>query len=97
MKKVLVLGVGAIGSAAMALGMGSGVATADDAVVGQTYADAKAALSEQGMAAVVATSIGGRKNLDECLVTSASAAPSIDGFGGQRAGTMLVNLNCSAK
>ena len=95
MRKILVLGTGAIGSAAMALSVGSGVAMADD-VVGQTYAEARAALSARGMAAVVATTIGGRKSLDECLVTSASAAPTIDGVGGQRAGTMLVNLNCAA-
>lgn len=97
MKKILAFGVGAIGSAAVALTLGSGLALADDAVVGQTYADAKAALSQQGLTPVVATTVGDRRDLDACIVTSATKAPAIDGYGGATGGKMNVNLNCYAK
>ena len=46
MKKLLVLGVGAVSAGAVALSLfGAGIASADDQVVGQTFKDAKAALS----------------------------------------------------
>lgn len=97
MKKILAFGVGAIGSAAVALTLGSGLALADDAVVGQTFADAKAALSQQGMTAVVATTVGDRKDWDSCIVSSATPASGVDGFGNASSGKMNVNLNCYAK
>ena len=95
--KILVAGVGALGSAAVALALGGGVASADDGVVGQTYADAKAALSQRGMAPVVASTVGDRKDWDNCIVTSATPASGIDGFGNQSSAKMNVNLNCYAK
>jgi hypothetical protein len=96
-KKVLVASVGALGSAAVALALGGGIASADDGVVGQTYKDAKAALSQRGLTPVVASTVGDRKDWDNCIVTSATAAPGIDGFGNQSGGKMNVNLNCYAK
>ena len=82
----------------MAIGLlGTGVASADDAVVGQTFADAKAALSRQGMSAQVATTVGDRKDWNQCIVSSASPASSIDGFGDGRRSVMNVHLNCYAK
>ena len=96
MKKILTLGLGAIGSAAVAMTLGGGVAWADDDVVGQTYKEAKAALSQQGFTAVVATTVGDRKDWDDCVVTSASKAPSMDGYGNDAAARMMVNLNCYA-
>ena len=95
--KILVAGVGALGSAAVAMALGGGIASADDGVVGQTYADAKAALSQQGMAPVVASTVGDRKDWDNCIVTSATPASGIDGFGNQATRKMNVNLNCYAK
>jgi hypothetical protein len=35
--------------------------------------------------------------LGDCIVTSAHAAPTVDGYGYQKAGTMLVNLDCGGK
>jgi hypothetical protein len=97
-KKFLILGASAFGTAAMAIGLlGAGVASADDAVVGQTFADAKAALSRQGMSAQVATTVGDRKDWNQCIVSSASPASSIDGFGDGRRSVMNVHLNCYAK
>jgi hypothetical protein len=97
-KKTLVLGAGALGAAAVAASLlGAGTASADDAVVGKTYKDAKAALSQRGLSAQVATTVGDRKDWDNCLVTSANPGPSIDGFGAAKQKVMLVNLNCYAK
>jgi hypothetical protein len=94
---ILAVTAGALGSAAIALALGAGVAAADDGVVGQTYKDAKAALSQQGLTPVVATTVGDRKDWDDCIVTSATPAAGIDGFGNQASGKMNVNLNCYAK
>ena len=96
-KKILVASVGALGSAAVALALGGGIASADDGVVGQTYKDAKAALSQRGLTPVVASTVGDRKDWDNCIVTSATPAPGLDGFGNQTGGKMNVNLNCYAK
>lgn len=97
MKKILILGAGALGAASVSMALlGAGVASADDAVVGQTFADAKSALSQQGLSAQVSTTVGDRKDWDACIVTSATKAPGIDGFGDQRNGVMNVNLNCYA-
>ena len=82
MKKLLVLGAGACGAAAIALTLvGAGVANADDQIVGQTYKDAKAAIGQLGLTPVVATTVGDRKDWDDCIVTSASKAPFLDESG----------------
>jgi hypothetical protein len=92
--KILVVGAGAIGCAAVTLTLGGSVASADDGLVGQTYKDAKATLSQQGFSPVVATTVGDRKDWDACIVTSATPAPGIDGFGNSGGKKMNVNLNC---
>lgn len=98
MKKLLVLSVGAMGAGAVALSLlGAATATADDQVVGQTFKDAKAALAQQGMGVTVATTVGDRKDWDNCIVTSASKASFNDSSGNSTGNNMLVNLNCYAK
>ncbi|MDP9165921.1 MAG: hypothetical protein M3O32_07650 [Actinomycetota bacterium] len=97
MNKILVAGVGALGASAVAMALGGGVASADDGVVGQTYKDAKAALSQQGKTPVVASTVGDRKDWDECIVTSATPAAGVDGFGNDSGKKVNVNLNCYAK
>jgi hypothetical protein len=97
-KKLLVLGAGACGAAAVALTMvGGGVANADDGIVGQYYKDAKGKISQMGMTPVVATTVGDRKDWDNCVVTSATKSSFVDGSGNKSGNTMLVNLNCYAK
>lgn len=97
MKKLLVLGSAAVGAGAVALSLvGAGVASADD-VVGQYYKDAKAKLAQRGMSAIVATTVGDRKDWDNCIVTSASPAAFRDGYGDDQGNQMLVNLNCYSK
>ena len=93
--KLVVLVASGIGAASVLLGRG--VASADDAVVGQTLKDAKAALSQQGLGVVVATTIGDRKDWDNCIVTSASKSTFKDSTGTSTGANMLVNLNCYAK
>jgi hypothetical protein len=96
--KFLVLGAGACGAAAIALTLaGAGAAHADDQVVGQTYKDAKAAIGQMGLTPVVATTVGDRKDWNDCIVTSANKAPFLDESGNKRGNQMLVNLNCYAK
>jgi len=97
-KKLLVLGAGACGAAAVALTMaGGGVANADDGIVGQYYKDAKAKIAQMGMTPEVATTVGDRKDWDNCIVQSASRASFLDGSGKKSGNTMLVNLNCYSK
>jgi hypothetical protein len=97
-KRATIFGATSIGAAAVVTALlGAGAAHADDAVVGQTFADAKAALSQRGMSAQVTTTVGDRKDWNDCIVTSAQPASSIDGFGGSHGSVMNVNLNCYAK
>ena len=98
MKKLLVLGASACGAAAVALTMvGGGVANADDGIVGQYYKDAKGKIGQMGMTPVVATTVGDRKDWDNCIVTSATKSSFLDGSGNKSGNQMLVNLNCYAK
>lgn len=100
MKKFLILGAAAAGSAATALAtltLSAGVAWADGEIVGATYRDARAVISSKGMTAVVATTVGDRKDWDNCIVTSATPGPSLDGYGNDSGRQMMVNLNCYAK
>jgi hypothetical protein len=97
-KKLLVLGAGACGAAAVALTMvGGGVANADDGIVGQYYKDAKGKIAQMGMTPVVATTVGDRKDWDNCIVQSASKSSFLDGSGNKSGNEMLVNLNCYSK
>jgi len=94
----MVLGVGVMSAGAIALSLlGAGAAAADSDVVGQTLKDAKAALSQQGVSVTVATTVGDRKDWDNCIVTSASKASFNDSSGNSTGNNMLVNLNCYAK
>ena len=53
MKKLIVLGTGAVGTAAVSMAFfGTGVAAADD-YAGQTYADASSAASDAGQEGLV--------------------------------------------
>jgi hypothetical protein len=97
-KKFFLLGASSLGTAAMAIGLlGAGVASAEDGVVGETFADAKKALRQQGISAEVSSTVGDRKDWNQCIVSSASRSSSIDGFGDGRRQVMRVNLNCYAK
>jgi hypothetical protein len=78
----------AAGMAALAVGMGSGVATAD-ALVGKSFGDASGTIATWGGTAVVSTVVGDRQNRDDCTVASWRKDP-------QNHGKYLVALNCAA-
>jgi len=77
--------------------VGGGVANADDQIVGQYYKDAKARIGQMGLTPVVATTVGDRKDWDNCIVTSANKSSFLDGSGNKAGNEMLVNLNCYSK
>lgn len=94
MKKLMNIGAGAVGAAAVSLALfGSGVAAADD-YADQTYADASAAASVAGQTVIVASRTGARLAQDDCIVTSSQPAPFIYGRT-HVAHTVLFNLNCN--
>jgi hypothetical protein len=92
-KKLLVVGAGA----ALLTLLGAAPAAADDGVVGHSFADAKATLSERGLGAVVATTVGDRQNWDDCIVSSATRANFKDASGNSTGNNVLVNLNCYSR
>jgi hypothetical protein len=93
-KKLMVIGAGAVGAAAVSLALfGSGVAAADD-YADQTYADASAAASVAGQKVIVASRTGARLAQDDCIVTSSQPAPFIYGRT-HVTDTVLFNLNCN--
>ncbi len=59
----------AAGTAALAVGMGSGVAYADP-LVGETFSKASGMISSWGGTVVVSTVVGGGQNRDDCTITS---------------------------
>lgn len=74
---------------------GSGVASAD-ALVGKTYSDAAAAISDWEGKAVIATVTGNQVETDDCIVTSWNQSMFLDGRGkNNRGNEFLLNLNCN--
>jgi beta-lactam-binding protein with PASTA domain len=87
----------AVGATAVSMAFfGAGIASADD-YAGQTYSDAKAAISTAGKKAVVSSRAGDTLPDDKCIVTHSQAAPWIKGDQFKPdTKTVLVNLNCNA-
>ncbi|WP_233213718.1 hypothetical protein [Mycobacterium hubeiense] len=99
MKKLIVFAGGAVvaASASMAL-FGAGVAAAAPDVVGQTYADASAAIEDEGGSPKVAVSVGGTLEQDDCIVTNAWDAPFVrddDGSFAHAEDEVMLALNCA--
>jgi len=95
-KKLMVIGAGAVGTAAVSMALfGGGVAAADD-YADQTYADASAAASDAGQTVIVASRTGARLAQDDCIVTSSQPAPFMHGTPRRfRPDIVLFNLNCN--
>ena len=95
MKRLIALGVGAVGATAVSMAMfGTGVAAADD-YAGQTYADASSAASDAGQTVVIASRVGDMLAQDDCIVTSSQPAPFIHGDDfAHVTDTVEFNLNC---
>jgi hypothetical protein len=98
-KKLIVVGSGAIGALALSTVLGTGVAAADD-YAGQTYADASSAISDAGGTAVVASRVGDKLGQDDCIVTG-SWSPSFirpasdDTVFNAVTDEVRLNLNCN--
>ncbi|WP_299562049.1 hypothetical protein [uncultured Mycolicibacterium sp.] len=67
----------AVAAGACGAVLGGGLAAAQPDLVGQTYADATAALGEQGMKAVIGVVVGSRLPVEECVVINAQPISSI--------------------
>ena len=94
-KKLIVIGSGAIGALAVSAVLGTGVAAADD-YAGQKYSDASSAASTAGQTIVVAGRVGDKVSQDECMVTRSQIAP----FASAKDGIHVSNivqfyLNCN--
>ena len=99
MKKLIVLGTGAVGTAAVSMAFfGTGVAAADD-YAGQTYADASSAASDAGQTVIVASRVGDKLAQDECIVTRSWDAPfvrdDVEGVFGHASDEVMLSLNCN--
>ncbi|MET0698856.1 MAG: hypothetical protein ABWY93_04250 [Mycobacterium sp.] len=97
MKKLIVLGVSAVGAASASLALfGAGIASADD-YAGESYADASSAASDAGQTVVIASRIGTLSD-DDCTVERSQSAPFIEGsdFVTHVSGTVQFYLNCTA-
>jgi hypothetical protein len=55
---------------AFTAGFGSGVAQADDPLVGKSYADASGMVGDWGGTAIISTVVGSRVATDDCIVTN---------------------------
>ncbi len=98
MKKFIVVGAGTTISAAAtaAVLFGAGVAAAAPDVVGETYADAASAISDDGGTVVVATRVGSKLPQDECIVTNVrdQSALRYNGEDVYADNEVMLTLNC---
>ena len=95
MKKLIVVGSGAIGALAVSALLGGGVASADD-YAGQTYADASAAASDAGEDVFVASRVGDKVSEDECLVVRSQPTPFTSAIDGAAVDGVQFYLNCNS-
>ncbi|MGV0603065.1 hypothetical protein [Mycolicibacterium sp. XJ1904] len=71
MKKILSIGfMSAMSVAASAVALGSGTASAAPSVVGMKYSDAQEQIENAGGTAVVASRVGDKLDLGDCIVTN---------------------------
>jgi hypothetical protein len=95
-KKLFVIGSGSavVAIAASAALFGAGVAAAAPDVVGDTYADAEEAISDDGDSAVVAARVGDKLDQDDCIVTNAWDASFLR-IDESSSGEVMLALNCN--
>ena len=99
MRKLIVIGAGAVGAAGVAMAfVGQGVAQADalSDVTGKYYGQAKSVLSQAGLTPIVATRVGDATTDDKCVIDRIQPANFTDGTGGAASKTVYVYLNCYA-
>jgi hypothetical protein len=95
-KKLIVLGVSAVGAAGASMALfGTGVASADG-YAGQSYSDASSAASDAGQSVTIASRVGSLPD-DQCTVSRSQTAPFLQSdFVTHDSGTVQFFLNCTA-
>jgi hypothetical protein len=94
-KKLIVVGSGAIGALAVSAFLGTGVAAADD-YAGQTYSDASSAASDANQTVVIAARTGDKLAQDDCIVERSQTAPFASANDGSHVSdTVQFYLNCN--
>ncbi len=99
MRKLIVVGVSAVGVAGVAMALlGQGVAGADTLsdVTGKYYGQAKDALSQAGLTPIIATRVGDAASEDNCVIDRIQNANFVNGTGSAASNTVYVYLNCYA-
>jgi hypothetical protein len=98
-RKLIVVGAGAVGAAGLAAAfLGQGVAGADtlEDVTGKYYGQAKELLAEEGLTPIVATRVGDVATDDDCVIDRIQNANFTNGTGTAASDTVYVYLNCYA-
>jgi len=94
-KKLIVVGSGAIGALAVSALLGGGVASADS-YAGQKYSDASSAASDAGQTVVVAARTGDKLSESDCIVDRSQTAPFASANDGAHvSNTVQFYLNCN--
>ena len=99
MRKLILIGAGAVGVAGVAMALvGQGVAGADTLsdVTGKYYGQAKDVLSKAGLTPIVATRVGDVATDDNCVIDRIQSANFTNGTGTAANKTVYVYLNCYA-
>lgn len=99
MRKSIAAAVGVVGAISVLMAVfGTGVAGADDAFAGKTYAAAAKAVQGSGMTAVIATRVGNVLPDDQCVVTRSQRSDRIpqDRLTPRPHPAILLSLNCNA-
>jgi hypothetical protein len=95
-RKLIAIGVGAMGAAGVAIALvGQATASAAPDVAGDTYAKAKETLSGAGLTPIVASRVGDRTSEDDCIVDRVQDANWVSGTGSEQSGRVNVYLNCN--
>jgi hypothetical protein len=95
-KKLIVVGAGAISALAVSAFVGTGVAAADD-YAGKSFSDAASAAGDASLTVIVASRVGDKVSQGDCLVERSQMAP----FASPDDGSAVTDkvqfyLNCNA-
>ena len=97
MKRSFLIGAGAVATTAAAAALcGSGIASAGEQFNGQTYAEAKQALSQAGMTGKIGTVSGDELPIEQCIVTGSQTMDVAGSSGGTGGSEVVLHLNCNA-
>jgi hypothetical protein len=87
-------GVGVVAAAALALG-GSGIASAEEEFVGETYAEAQQAISKAGLTSRIGATVGGDLPTEKCIVSGSRTVEIVGSSGFTGGSEIVLDLDCS--